>query len=272
MFHEACLFKQLTSTDGVWFLAGLGFVRHLNDAGIEVLKVAAFEPGMLKAETLQYIRRSGIRIIILMAFDSDVRTFAELAGHEEMTQVGWAVVMTRTEIQAPAPSGMLGWLWTRPLVPSEGMHLFAEQVSDYSASSFNITISANDVDIAYSAALFDAIMLYARAATKVLSEGGRVHNGQAVSEAVRSTIFEGAGGLVALDKNGDLVRSYEVLNYVVDGNGGMGSVSVGVYNTTALQYTAKHAVVWPGNTSKTPIDYYSLAGLLPESPKCMWHA
>lgn len=251
------LLNQLTSTDGVFFLSGLVIVRHLEDAGIKVLKPAAFEPGMLKAETLREIRHSGFRVIIAMAFDSDIRNFAVMAGHEAMNQAGWAFVMTRNEIHAPVPSGMLGWLWTRPLVPSKGMQQFAQQVSNYTASSFNITVSADEVDIVFSAALFDAIMLFAHAATKVLSEGGGVHNGQAVSEAVRSTTFEGAGGVVALDENGDLIRSYEVMNYVVKGGGGIDSVSVGLYNITAQQYTAKKPVVWPGNTTETPLDCQS---------------
>ena len=102
-----------------------------------------------------------------------------------------------------------GWLCLRSLLPSEGMQAFAEQVSNFTPSNFGIT--ADLVDIPHSVALYNAIWLYARAATKVLSEGGDLTDGKAVTAAVRNTTFEGAGNLaVDLNKNGDRVESYEV--------------------------------------------------------------
>ena len=110
---------------------------------------------------------------------------------------------------------MAGWLWLRPLLPSDGMQAFAEEVSYYAKSRFNFTVSADSVDLTYSIALHDAIMLYAHAATKVLSEGGDLHDGRAVTAAVRSTTIKGVGGsVVALDQSGDRNESYEVMNYM----------------------------------------------------------
>ena len=93
------------------------------------------------------------------------------------------------------------------LLHTYSMEAFAEQVSRYTASSFNLTSSVGAENLAYSVALHDAIMLYAHAATKVLSNGGHLHNGSAVTEALRSTSFEGVGAdLVTLDKQGDRVE------------------------------------------------------------------
>ena len=144
----------------------------------------------------------------------------------------------------------------RPLLPSQGMQAFAEQVSAHAASSFNITTSAESVDLQYSIALHDAVMLYAHAATTVLAETGNLNNAQAVSDAVRSTRFRGVGGsVVALDNKGDRIETFEVMSYVMVGAHGATGERIGVYNSTRREYNAdKSAVLWPGNTLKVPVD------------------
>ena len=144
------------------------------------------------------------------------------------------------------------------------MQAFANHVSDYSKSHFNLTLSPDSVDLTYSAALYDAIMLYAYGATAVMLEGGDLHDGNAVTAAVRNMSFTGAGGTrVALDSNGDRIESYEVMNYVLEEGDVMNSVAVGLYNSTLGQYEAyERAVVWPGRTKEVPTDYSSGNGLM----------
>ena len=155
------------------------------------------------------------------------------------------------------------------------MRAFAKQVSDYSKSHFNISVLPNMVNLEYSAALYDAIMLYAHAATKVLAEGGDLHDGEAVTKAVRSTRFQGVGNsVVALDQHGDRIGSYEVMNYVLREGGAIESVPVGLYNSTTQEFLAyERAVVWPGNSSEIPADFFSgvLYGLIWKQPafNCM---
>ena len=46
------------------------------------------------------------------------------------------------------------------------------------------------------------------------------------------------------------------MNYVERSEAGMDSVVIGVYNTTTHKYTLMgRAVVWPGNTKNTPVDF-----------------
>ena len=153
---------------------------------------------------------------------------------------------------------MAGWLWIRPFLASD-MQAFAEQVSAYSKSFFNLTVSPTSVNLAHSAALYDAIMLYAHAATTVLSKGGDLHDGKAVTAAVRSTSFTGVGGTpVTLDSAGDRIQSYELMNYVLGPSNVMSSVAVGVYNSSRKRYMPyEQAVVWPGNMMEVPVDYLS---------------
>ena len=245
----------LSTTESLWFESALGLAKQLGAAGIEVLKPSAFETGSFNAAILREIKRSTIRIVMLCAYDPDMLEIASKADTEGMTSVGWAWVLTEG-IVANLPERILGWLYIQPLLLSKGMQAFAEQVSEYSKSRFNITVDADSIDLTYSQTLYDAVMLYAHAATKVLSEGGDLRDGQAVTAAVRSTTFEGVGGsALVLDENGDRVESYEIMNYVVGADGAISGVPVGKYDSTERQYTAyERAVVWPGSTMEVPKD------------------
>ena len=169
------------------------------------------------------------------------------------TAWGWLFLEERVGVK-----DMAGWLFFRPFLGSD-MQAFAKQVSDHSKSDFNCTISADKVDIAYSVALYEVILLYAHAATKMMLEERDLDSGQAVTEAVRNTSFVGIGGnTVALDKKGDRIESYQVMNIVVDMESTISSVPVGLYNSTLQQYKAyEQAVVWPGKTVEIPADYFS---------------
>ena len=169
-----------------------------------------------------------------------------------MTGAGWCWLTLEGKIGVQRE----GWLYLRPFLPSKDMQTFATQVSEYTKSRFNISSSPDSVDLTFSVALHEAVMLYAHAATKVLAEGGDLRDGRAVTAALRNTVFEGVGGTeVVLDSNGDRIESYEVMNYVVGADGVMSSVPVGVYNHTLQQYMAyERVVVFPGGTTDVPPD------------------
>ena len=251
---------MMTVTEDWSFESGLRLADQFQVAGIQITKLPAFVSGEFNAEMLRDIKRPGIRIVMLIAYDEDTAVVAAHAHSQQMTRAGWAWVLLYTDA-AYAVKEMQGWIYVQALLPSEGMQAFAKQVSDYSASGFNITVSPHvvAVDLAYSLALHDAIMLYAYAATKVLSEDGDLRNGQAVTTAVRSTMLKGVGGrVVKLDDKGDRIESYEVMNHVLEADGEISSVAVGTYDSTLKQYRAyERVVVWPGNTLEVPVDYLS---------------
>ena len=106
-------------------------------------------------------------------------------------------------------------------------------------------------------------MLYAHAATSVLSKGDDLRNGTALTAAVRNAAFTGvAGSVVRLDSNGDRNESYEVMNYVHGVDNSMSSAAVGLYNSSTVQryVPSERAIAWPGKTTVVPADY--LAGWL----------
>ena len=245
----------LTSTDEVYFDSALGLAKQLGDSGNKVLKPPAFEQGGFNDAMLGEIRRSGIRIVAVLAYYADIQTVASLAYREGMG-AGFAWMLPGSW-GLPVPE-VVGWLGVKPFLSSD-MQTFAEQVSNYSKSHFNFTVRPDSIDLTYSVALYDAIMLYARAATKVMLEGGDLRDGLRVTEAVRSTTFVGVGGTaVALDSNGDRIDSYEVMNFVIEAGNVMRSVAVGMFNSTEGQYEAyERVVVWPGKTTEIPADYIS---------------
>ena len=153
----------LTTTESLWFETGLGLKKQLEAAGMQVLKPAAFEPGYVKNATLNDVARSGIRIVLVLSYEDDTRTLASHAERKAMV-AGWAWLIVEERI---AGKYLAGWLCFRPFLAPETMQEFAVQVSIYTKSRFNISVSPGSVDLTFSAALYDAIMLYALAATKV---------------------------------------------------------------------------------------------------------
>ena len=246
----------ISTTETVWFETQLGLARQFAAADIEVLNPIAFELGDFKDTMLSKVTRSGIRIVLVLCYGADTNTVASHASRAGMLIPGWAWLQVEEWMVS---ADMQYWLYLRPFLASGAMKAFAKQVSDYSKSHFNITVSPDSVDLTYSANLYDSIMLYARAVTKLMSEGGNLQDGEAVTAAVRSTSFTGVGGtIVQLDSNGDRIESYEVMNYVMEQGDAMSSVAVGMFNSSEGHYVAyERAVMWPGNTSEVPADYSS---------------
>ena len=191
-----------TSTDH--FESGLGLKKYFEAYGMEVFKPAAFEAGSFKGANLLEVLRAGFRVILVAAYDEDAKTVATNAAQEGM-QLGWAWLLLGSVSRAI--NDMQGWVCWQPHFPSEGMQSFKEQVSAYGKSHFSLNAEADDVIYHLSAALHDSIVLYAHAATRVLADGGDLHDGQAVAEAIRSTSFEGVGNsVIQLDKQGDPIE------------------------------------------------------------------
>ena len=262
----------ISSTENVWIEASSGLSNQLEANGIDVFKPAAFEKNNFKDATLIGIRRSGIRIVLSLVSETEAKAISMHANRARMTSAGWAWLLTE---ERASVTDMAGWLFFRPFLARD-MQVFAEQVSAYSNLHFQVVSSPDTVNLVFSAALYDAVMLYAHAATTVMSKGDDLHDGKAVTAAVRDTNFTGvAGTVVALDSKGDRTESYEVMNYVQEEGNVMSSVGVGVFDSTLGQYRAyEQAVVWPGKTMEVPLDYFSGERLLwMSSATCFaWHA
>ena len=203
--------------------------------------------------------------MLALSYADSAHAMALLARRKSMT-IGFAWLLMVDTSDEFKDTSMVGWVYFTPFLASN-MRAFAKQVSDYSKLHFNLSVRPDLVNLPFSTALYDAIMLFAHAGTKLMSERGNLQDGKAVTAAVRNISFMGVGGsAVVLDRQGDRIESYEVMNYVHRGDNRMNSVPVGVYSHTEHQYRSyDRAVVWPGNTTEVPIDYVSGAFKTTES-------
>ena len=107
-------------------------LQNSSECGIEVLKLT-FEPGNFEdTANLHKIRRSGVRIVLVMAYDTDMETVA-LSAHRAMMTRGFAWISI--ESVSEASLYLVGWLYLRPRLP-EGMQAFAEQVIQSTTARF----------------------------------------------------------------------------------------------------------------------------------------
>ena len=63
--------------------------------------------------------------------------------------------------------------------------------------------------------------------------------------------------MVRLDRKGDRIESYAMMNHVVEKDGKMNTVPVGVYDSMQRYREYEQAVVWPGGMTEVPSDYAS---------------
>ena len=199
-------------------------------------------------------------MVIVLAWSSDVAAIALNARQLQMTMTGWSWVgidevpsaLQSVSISdlAKAKEALYGYLYIipKPVVLTD----FEQQVRSYGQRYFNI--SSPGIISNYAASLYDAVFLFAHAATRVISEGGDVNDGSAIVEAMTKTSFEGIlQRSVELDENGDAIEPYAVMNYVEQEDGKMRGVEVGVYGSGQLDLRVDE-VRWPGNASVVPLD------------------
>ena len=210
------------------------YVKQLSHHRIDTATVADDDLGAMLRAVKALLRR----VVLVLASDADVLQISKRT-LEDGLRAGWAWINGLDNFKDAAydvtflgdvteTSGLEGWLF----FPSLG-------------SSRSTPASR----------LFDAIVLYAHGAQRVLNRSGNVRNGSAVVEAMLSESFAGETGMVHLDSNGDLVESYSVFNYVLQ-DGVMSSVLVGEcgggLSSSDAGCAIKHEVRWPGGSSDVP--------------------
>ena len=169
---------MLTSTSSIEFKSGLQLTDQLANASIEILKVAPFEPGKFDAavkknDIMLLIKRSGIRITILLAGSRDAVAVASQAQRQEMAASGWAWIWLDGS-GTDQDSCMLGWLYMRRthLEDADGQQEFMEKtweaedplwmnhVRKHNKEDLQAAHDAMTVEqVLYTQALHDAIML-----------------------------------------------------------------------------------------------------------------
>ena len=107
-------------------------------------------------------------------------------------------------------------------------------------------------DSHYAAKLYDAILLYSHAVTVALPRS--LHSGREVLDIMRNISFQGKGGRIQLDPDGEQMESISVASYqVVDSH--LVTVEVGIYEHSSGCYkevVPKGSMLWPGGGGEVP--------------------
>ena len=206
---------MVTSSDNLFLLTQPAWIQHLSAEKIVVRPALTFEAESFQSAALEEIRRSNVRVVIALACSSDTMTLALAARKLGMTSRGWAWIGDVTVIGAEqadmitsdalienAKDALHGWIYLAVFKKSSAIiDEFYEQVKDYGRRDFNLSkdVTARDID-AFAASLYDAVFLFAHAATRMLSEGGDVQDGKLMVQTMHNISFDGIQGAVALDK------------------------------------------------------------------------
>ena len=243
---------MLSSFEELYRTTASSWSKELAAEKVKVGPDQTFEQGLFQRTALATIQQSGVRVVIVLASKEDTATIAVGAQQSGMMAAGWAWagVDTVPIVQGEAKQALDGWLYF-VLAQNVSLERFHEDVRAYGERYFDQSPDSISV---YAASLYDAVFLFAHAATRVISEGSDVDDGSAIVEAMTKTSFEGIlQRSVELDENGDAIEPYAVMNYVEQGDGNMRGVEVGVYGSGQLDLRVDE-VRWPGNASVVPLD------------------
>ena len=279
------LFKQLqwkrcvliSSTENVYWQTSVTWTQQLTTMGIAVERQQTFKARQLQmAEDspvvawLDIIRKSTIRVVIVLAPSDDAAVIAKLALGSAKTSapamtLGWAWLGTTSIVSAESTplypmhgeslrslgnqSVLDGWLYVTITRPNPStLADFYSQVRSYSKKVFNVSSSSVN---SYADELYNSIFLYAHAVTRVLNATGEVRDSRAIVQAMKEVSFEGIEHrIVEIDHNGDGIVPLSVMNYV-EQDGRMHSVVVGNYSSGRLDLRSD-LVRWPGKTGSKP--------------------
>ena len=233
---------------------------------INVRYFETFKPGRFQATLLRQIKKAGVLVVIVLAYSDDTAKIALNADSLGMTSVGWSWI---SSAQVVGAEGMLqfqqrkraklalhGWLFVHRLSARSDQSVALEQFYEEVKTAANDYFNHNITSVGgHAANLWDAVYLFAHAATRVIAAGGSVNDGIGLVKEMRNISFQGIEQVVVLNEDGDRLESYEVMNYVLGADGAMESVPVGLYNSSERTYSAYgREVIWPGNTTDTPLD------------------
>ena len=158
-----------------------------------------------------------------------------------MAWAGWAWIGVDTvgdavdAVQHDAKTALCGWLYILP-AQSDGMAGFHSLVREYNHKYFNLTGTSINP---FAANLYDAVFLFAHAATRMLAAGGDIGDGALVVREMKNISFVGIQQrLVDLDENGDAIEPYSVMNLVQGEDGELRGVVVGGTRRRALRSAA----------------------------------
>ncbi|XP_049885552.1 atrial natriuretic peptide receptor 1 isoform X2 [Pectinophora gossypiella] len=137
---------------------------------------------------------------------------------------------------------------------------FSDQVKQLAATKYNYTFGKGEVVSTFVAAFYDAVLLYALALNDTLQQsedpGGQLDGAQLIKNMWGRT-FQGITGEVVIDKNGDRVASYSLLD-MNPLTSKFEVVATYVAANSSLQFIKDRPIHWAGGRLTPP----------PDTPEC----
>lgn len=135
---------------------------------------------------------------------------------------------------------------------------FSQQLKDLAAKNYNFTFPDSQTVSTFVTAYYDAVLLYAYALNDTLRADPtalyKPMNGTRLTHLMWNRSFKGITGNVIIDKNGDRISDYSLLD-MHPGNGTL-YVVAHFFNHSGLEYVAD--IHWAGGRTSPP----------PDEPEC----
>lgn len=133
---------------------------------------------------------------------------------------------------------------------------FSEEVKYVAAAKYNFTFDAKVPVSSFVTAFYDAVLLYAYALNQSITEDPETlykpMNGTRITHLMWNRQFKGITGNVTIDKNGDRISDYSLLD--MNEETGNFEVVANYFNKTGLQYVEGKSIHWAGNKLEPPAD------------------
>lgn len=132
---------------------------------------------------------------------------------------------------------------------------FSTELKSLAETKYNFTFP-NETVSTFVTAFYDAVLLYAYALNDSISndptELCRPMNGTKLTHLMWNRSFTGITGNVTIDKNGDRISDYSLLD--MDPETGFFRIVANYYNRSGLKYVEGQSIHWAGDRKEPPFD------------------
>lgn len=132
---------------------------------------------------------------------------------------------------------------------------FSTELKALAAEKYNFTFP-NETVSTFVTAFYDAVLLYAYALNDSISNDPtdlcRPMNGTKLAHLMWNRSFQGITGNVTIDKNGDRISDYSLLD--MDPETGFFHIVANYYNRSGLEYVQGQSIHWAGGRKEPPLD------------------
>lgn len=132
---------------------------------------------------------------------------------------------------------------------------FSTELKSLAATKYNFTFP-NETVSTFVTAFYDAVLLYAYALNDSIAndptELCRPMNGTKLTHLMWNRSFTGITGNVTIDKNGDRISDYSLLD--MDPETGFFRIVANYYNRSGLKYVEGESIHWAGDRKDPPFD------------------